>query len=123
MADALNKNTTSNNALADVIRESVTASADSRRAMQEVTATMVLELTRIAAGQETLRADVRAHAEADRTASATLQERLDQGFERLAGMAVEHDEKARERALSILDAIERLPVPAGNGREAATAAP
>lgn len=82
--------------------------------MQEVTATMVGKLSEIAAGQETLRSDVRAHAEADRTASATLQERLDQGFERLAGLTLEHDEKARGRVLSILEAIEALPSRAGN---------
>lgn len=109
MADAMNKNTMSNHALADVIRESVTASTESRRAMQEVTATMVGKLAEIAASQEVIHADVRSHVQAERVASATIQERLDQGFERLAGLAVEHDERARARVLSILEAIEALP--------------
>ena len=108
MADALNKNTASNNALADVIRESIAIAAASRTQMQEVTATLVLRLTEITAVQESLLADMRANADTGRVATATLQERLDQGFERLMALAVEHDENARHRLLSILEAIERL---------------
>lgn len=108
MADALNKNTISNNALADVIRESITASMESRARMQEATTTMIAQLTEIAARQEVLRADARNYADADRVASATIQERLDQVHDSLSQLIVRHDENAQGRVRTILETIETL---------------
>ncbi len=108
LADTINKNTASSDALADVIRESVTASIESRRAMQVAAAAMTSKLNEVAAGQDALRADVRAHFTASAAADAAIQERMDQVYENLAALLTKHDEDAQARARTVLETIEAL---------------
>lgn len=114
LADTINKNTASSNALADVIRESITASLESRRAMQEATAAITSRLSEIVAGQDAIRADARTHYTAIAAADAAIQERMDQVYEKLAAMLVKHDEDAQARARTVLETIEMLLSPASD---------
>jgi hypothetical protein len=115
LADTINKNTRSVDALGAVIRESVAVSVENRRMMQEVMTAMTTRLTEIAtgqaelvAGQETFRSEMRGHFAASATADAAIQERMDQVYERLAALMVKHDEDAQARARTILETIEAL---------------
>lgn len=115
LADTINKNTRSVNALGDVIRESITASVENRQMMQEVMTAMTARLTEIAsgqtelaAGQEAFRSEIRSHFAASATADAAIQERMDLVYERLAALMVKHDEDAQMRARTILETIEAL---------------
>lgn len=115
LAETINKNTRSVNALGDVIRESITASVENRQMMQEVMTAMTARLTEIAsgqtelaAGQEAFRSEIRSHFAASATADAAIQERMDLVYERLAALLVKHDEDAQMRARTILEAIEAM---------------